>query len=164
MKKITLILAVFAVLLSMISAGTKNEYNAELGMKAPYFEVKAIDGDVMSLSDMKGRFVIINFWMSGDAASRIAANQYDGFVKSVGEEQISLVSVNIDRNKSLFEEILRRDGLNEESQYYVQPESASDLIRKYDMGNGLQSFLVDPKGTIAAINPTAEVLASIMNK
>ena len=85
-------------------------------------------------------------------------------MKSVGEEQISLVSVNIDRNKSLFEEILRRDGLNEESQYYVQPESASDLIRKYDMGNGLQSFLVDPKGTIAAINPTAEVLASIMNK
>ena len=164
MKKITLILAVFAVLLSMVSAGTQKEYKAEMGMKAPYFEVKASDGDVISLSDMKGRFVIVNFWTSADAESRIAANLYNGYVESVGKEQISLVSVNIDRNKRLFEEIMRRDGLNAESQFYVQSVNASELIRKYDMENGLQSFLIDPQGAIAAINPTTEMLASIVNK
>ena len=164
MKKITLILAVFAVLLSMVSAGTKNEYNAEVGMKAPYFEVKAEDGDVISLSDMKGRFVIVNFWTSADANSRIAANQYDSYVESVEGEHLSLVSVNIDRNQSLFEEIKRRDGLNAKSQYYVQPGSASDLIRKFNMGNGLQSYLIDPQGTITAINPSTEILASLTSK
>ena len=164
MKKITLILAVFAVLLSMVSAGTKNEYNAEVGMKVPYFEVKAEDGDVISLSDMKGRFVIVNFWTSADANSRIAANQYDSYVESVEGEHLSLVSVNIDRNQRLFEEIKRRDGLNAKSQYYVQPGSASDLIRKFNMGNGLQSYLIDPQGTITAINPSTEILATLTSK
>ena len=164
MKKITLILAVFAVLLSMVSAGTKNEYNAEVGMKVPYFEVKAEDGDVISLSDMKGRFVIVNFWTSADANSRIAANQYDSYVESVEGEHLSLVSVNIDRNQRLFEEIKRRDGLNAKSQYYAQPGSASDLIRKFNMGNGLQSYLIDPQGTITAINPSTEILATLTSK
>lgn len=164
MKKITLIFAIFAVLLSMVSAGTNEEYNAELGMKAPYFEVKAGNGEVTSLYDMKGRFVIVNFWASADAMSRIAANQYDSFVKSVSEEQVGLLSVNIDRNQSLFEEVMRRDGLRAESQYYVQPENTSELIRKYDMGSGLQSFLIDPQGAIVAINPSPETLASILNK
>lgn len=164
MKKITLILAVFAVLLSMVSAATKNEYSAEKGMNAPYFEVEAFDGDVISLSDMKGRFVIVNFWTSDDAASRIAANQYSSFVESVGEEHVGLVSINFDRNQRLFEEIMRRDGLSVESQFYVQPGNASELIRKFNMGDGLQSFLIDPNGTIAAINPSAKMLASILNK
>ena len=133
-------------------------------MKAPYFEVKAEDGDVISLSDMKGRFVIVNFWTSADANSRIAANQYDSYIESVEGEHLSLVSVNIDRNQRLFEEIKRRDGLNAKSQYYVQPGSASDLIRKFNMGNGLQSYLIDPQGTITAINPSTEILATLTSK
>jgi hypothetical protein len=85
-------------------------------------------------------------------------------MESVEGEHVSLVSVNIDRNQRLFEEIMRRDGLNEKSQYYVQPGGASDLIRKFNMGNGLQSYLIDPQGTITAINPSTEILASLTGK
>ena len=158
MKKITLILAIFAVLLLTVSAGTEREYNAAEGMKAPYFEVVGNDGETISLSDMDGRFVIVNFWASDDAGSRIAANCYSSYVESVGEERIGLVSVNFDWNERLFREIVRRDRLNEDSQFNVESPIASDIIRKFDMADGLKSFLIDPQGRIVAVNPTTETI------
>lgn len=154
MKKTMSIIAIFAVLLLTVSANTDRVYNAAEGMKAPSFEVVATDGSTVSSSDLRGRYVIVNFWASGDASSRIAANRYDSYVESVGEEQVCLVSVNIDRNQRLVSEIVRHDGLNGESQFFVQPEKTSELIRKFDMGKGLRSFLIDPEGKIVAVNPS----------
>lgn len=162
MKKITLIFAIFAVLLLTVSAGTEREYNAVEGMKAPYFEVTDGDDGISWSSDGKdGRFVIVNFWASGDASSRIAANRYDSYVKSVGEERIGLVSINIDKNRRLFEEIVRHDGMNGESQFNVETAQASDLVRMFDMSNGLKSFLIDPEGTIVAVDPATETIAAL---
>ncbi len=157
------IIAIFVVLLLTVSANTHGDSNAAEGMKAPKLELKASDGSTVSTSGMQGRFVIVNFWASGDAGSRIAANLYERYVESVGEEQIGLVSVNFDDNQKLFREIVRRDGLKNESQYSVAPQDRADLIQKYSMEGGLKSYLVDPEGVIVAVNPTIEKIASIMN-
>lgn len=158
------IIAIFAVLLLTVSANTERDYNAAEGLKAPYFEVEAPDGSTVSTSDFEGRYVIVNFWASGDASSRIAANLYDSYVESVGEGQISFVSVNFDRNECLFREIVRRDGLKSESQFFATPEKASELTRKFDMGNGLRSFLIDPTGRIVAVNPSEAMLHTLASR
>lgn len=162
MKKTMNIIAIFAVLLLMVSANTERVNNAAEGMKAPYFTVEGTDGKAVSSSDFNGRFVIVSFWASNDASSRIAANRYDSYVESVGEEQVGHVSVNFDRNQRLFREIVRRDGLNGESQFHVNPKEASELIRKFEMEKGLKSYLIDPDGKIAAVNPTAADLKEII--
>ncbi len=161
MKKTMSIIAIFAVLLLTVSANTERVNNAAEGMKAPYFKVEATDGKAVSSSDFNGRFVIVSFWASNDASSRIAVNHYDRYVESAGAGQVSHVAVNFDRNQRLFREIVRRDGLNGESQFHVTPQEASDLIRKYEMENGLQSFLIAPDGRIAAVNPSDEELRQL---
>lgn len=153
------IIAIFVVLLMTVSANTDRDHRVAEGMNVPRFEVKANDGSTVSPSDMKGRFVIVNFWASDDAESRIAANQYDSYVESAAEEQISLVSVNIDDSERLFREIVRLDGLNDESQFFVQSAEASSIVRDFDMTAGLQSFLIDPSGVVVAVNPTIETIA-----
>ncbi len=162
MKKTLMSFALFVVLLFTVSANTERVYNAVNGINAPAFEVIASDGDsIVSLSDLKGRYVIVNFWASTDAESRIAAGQYSQFANSEREGQLALLSVNIDRNERLFREIVRRDGLKTETQFHVTPDVASDLIEKFDMSEGLQSFLIDPQGKIAAVNPTIQSLAKM---
>lgn len=156
------IIAIFVVLLMTVSANTDRDYRVVEGMKVPYFEVTANDGSAVSPSDMKGRFVIVNFWASDDAESRIAANRYDSYVENVGEERISLVSVNIDDSERLFREIVRLDGLNDESQFFVQSAEASSIVKEFDMTAGLKTYLINPSGVVIAVNPTIETIASYL--
>lgn len=161
MKKTMSIIAVFVVLLFTVSANTGRGSDIAEGMKAPHFTVKAKDGKDISPSDMDGRFVIVNFWASDDAGSRMAANLYDSYVGNGREEQVCLVSVNFDDNERLFREIVRLDGLDEKSQFNVRPTEMSALINSYGMAGGLKSFLLTPDGTVAAVNPTIETIARI---
>ena len=76
MKKTLMSLALFVVLLFTVSANTDRVYTAVEGTKAPSFQVEAAVGsNTVSLDDFKGRYVIVNFWSSQDAPSRLAAGQ-----------------------------------------------------------------------------------------
>lgn len=153
-------LALFVVLLFTVSANTDRVYTAAEGTKAPSFQVQAaVSGNTVSLDDFKGHYVIVSFWSSDDAPSRLAAGQYDRFAHSSSAGQVALLSVNLDSNERLYREIARIDGLNAESQYHAQGHQADQLIRRFQMTDGLQSFLVDPEGKIAAVNPSITAIA-----
>lgn len=162
MKKTLMIPAIFVVLLLTVSANTDRVYNAAEGIEAPKFEVKASDGTIVKPTDTDGRFVIVNFWASSDAGSRIAANLYDSYVEDAGEDQISLVSINFDDNEKLFREIVRRDGLRDETQYNVADMQRNEIIRRYALESGLKSFLINPEGVIVSVNPTIDQLTLLM--
>lgn len=164
MKKTMSIIAIFAVLLLTVSANTERVFMAKEGMQLPVFELQRADGGEFTSAEIKGRFVIVNFWASTDAASRIAANRFNSYVESSREEQIGLVSVNLDTNERLFRQIVRKDGLNSESQFFAESGKISELIRKFELEKGLKSFLVDPTGKIVAVNPTVETLAGFTGK
>lgn len=165
MKKTMVIIAIIGFLLLSSSAGTERYFKTAEGLKAPSFEMLASDGTVVSTSDFAGRFVIVNFWASNDAGSRMAAKLYNGYVESVGEEQVSLLSVNFDSNRELVNEIVRRDNLSARSQFDVQSKSSiEDILDKFDMHNGLKSFLLNPEGRILAINPSVATIASVVGK
>lgn len=157
-----MISAIFVVLLLTVSANTNRVYNSTEGVVAPKIEVRASDGTVVKPADTEGRFVIVNFWASRDAGSRIAANLYDSYVESAGEDRISLVSINFDDNLKLFREIVRRDGLNGESQFNVAAAQRNEIVRRYALGSGLKSFLINPEGVIVAVNPTIDQLTMLM--
>lgn len=160
------IIALFVVLLFTVSAGSDRAYKAETGFNAPRFEVRATDGNVVSLSELKGRYVLVSFWSSTDAGSRINTNLYDRFLKSMPseEEQICLLSVNLDRSELLFREIVRRDNLNAKSQFHVYGDQASDMMRSYRQNTkDCQSYLIDPNGVIVAVNPDVDALTRVLS-
>lgn len=162
MKKTMIIIALFAVLLVMAAAGSSHEYESREGVKAPQFEVTDANGDVVALPMMHGKYVLINFWASTDADSRINANLYDRFIKNnATEDRLSLVSVNMDQSESLFREIVRRDQLDAESQIHVLGSAASKLMRSFGQRDEIcRSYLIDPEGMIVAVNPDVDVLIS----
>ncbi len=156
------IIALFVVLLFTVSANTERAYTAVEGINAPDFKVIGIDGSEKSLSGYRGRYVLVNFWSSTDAESRISAGRYARYAGNAAEERFVLLAVNFDRSERLFREIVRRDGLMAESQSIVKADEASSLIEEYAMAKGLQSFLIDPHGRIAAVNPSITKIASIV--
>ena len=92
----------------------------------------------------------------------MAAGEYASFVKNGEGKQIHLLSVNTDDNERLFREIVRRDGLDEKTQYRASGTSASDMVSEYGLQGGMQSFLIDPQGRILATNPDVRTIASLI--
>lgn len=156
MKKTMLFIALFTVVLSSLSAHTEREFEAVEGYSAPLFSLTQTNGDAsstVSLADMKGRYVLVNFWDSQNPSSRIAAIEYDRFAKRDLKQQFALLSINLDSDERLFREIVRSDKLSEETQCHVAGEVAKRLIADYNLQHEPSSFLIDPQGRIIAINP-----------
>lgn len=164
MKKTISLIAIFTVLLFSVSAGYDREPKPVQGSQAPWFEVKTTDGSTISLSQMRGRYVLVSFWASNDACSRINTTLYDRFLKADPDgEKLSLLSVNVDRSERLFRETVRRDRMDAESQFHVFGNEASQLMHRYGQNTtDCQSFLIDPQGVVVAVNPDVEALAAVL--
>ncbi len=158
MKKTMSIIVFFAVLLLLGSAATNNAIDGVKGFQAPIFKVERNDS-VVSLDDMRGHWVLLQFWSSSDAPSRIAGKQYTAIEQKLNDgqsaERFHLLSVNMDRSERLFREIVRRDGL------HIEGNRANQLINDYHLESGMQSFLIDPSGRIVAKNPTEQTLTQL---
>ncbi len=72
------IIVIFAVLLGLGSAATNTAVDGKNGYRAPMFRVERNDS-VIALDDMKGKWVLLQFWTSSDPASRIACRDYSDF-------------------------------------------------------------------------------------
>lgn len=155
------IIVLFAVLLITVSAYSGRVYEAADGYKAPALTLTNSDS-TMSLADLRGRYVVLTFWASNDAASRVEAGELDAYAANVDEEQFCLVSVNLDRSEGLFREIVRRDNLKAGAQYHANADEAVKIKEAYHLNNGFKSFLIDPEGRIIATNPTSVTLTQVL--
>ncbi len=162
MKKTISIIVLFAVLIISVSAYTGRVIDAKEGYSAPYFEVENTDS-VVALDDVRGKYLLLTFWASSDADSRIRCNQYDSFAQQSDNERFCFLSVNFDRSERLFREIVRRDNLNSKTQFYVQGDKAAQLRSAYHLGDGFQSFLIDPQGRVVAHNPSTSLLTQLLS-
>lgn len=161
-----MIIAFFAVLLLSVSAYTGRVVRPATGYAAPSFEVQRADSTSVSLADFKGQFLLLNFWDSSDAASRILAAEYENAQRtaSLAGTQFCLLSVNHDRSQRLFREIVRADRLTAEKQAHVNPSVAARMFDDYDLRLGNRSYLIDPTGRIVAINPQPATLTALTAK
>lgn len=175
MKKTMSVIVGFIALIVLGSAAARSEYAPVDGYRAPALTVGpsasfvsspvSIDRFSSSLSDREGHYVLLNFWTASDADSRLRNADYDRFLadNNLNQDSIELLSVNFDRSERLFREIVRRDRLNEASQFHVEGPNATQIFSDYALDLGLRSFLIDRSGRIVATNPTVADLTKILS-
>ena len=160
-KTILLILIAGAIVLF----GTKVigvDTQPEPGRQAP--ELTLIRNDTaVSLQNLRGRYVLVDFWSSADANSRLKSNEYNRLPIS-SAARLERLSINFDRSEELFNEILRRDHLNPEEEYFAGESDFDKIIRDYGITQGYNSYLIDPQGKIVAVNPDNEYISSYFNQ
>ncbi len=161
MKKAIFMIVVFAVFLISVSAHTSKVIDSSEGYVAPFFSIERNDTSV-SLDEFKGKYVLLTFWASKDAKSRIKCREYTSFVGDLNlENQFSQLSINFDCSERLFNEIVKLDKLDAQTQFYAQGDKALQLIREYRLEDGYHSFLIDKQGKIIEKNPTITSLKKI---
>ncbi len=158
---------IFVVLLfsSLTSFVEKDRPTAglDVGDVAPDFKIQATLGkQPIDLHSTRGKYVLLNFWASYDAQSRMQNVSLNHAVNAL-PQNIEMVSVSFDEYESVFNETIRKDRLQSSDCYLEIAGKASSLFKKYNLERGFKNYLLDKQGVIIAKDLTASELSTYLN-
>ena len=153
---------IFVVLfISSLTSFVKRDKQAvglRVGEMAPDFSMA--DSRPFALDSCKGGYVLLSFWASYDAPSRLHNAQLNNVLPDLPEE-VRMVSVSFDDYRSIFRETVREDRLRFADCYWEKP--ASSVYELYELEKGFANYLLDADGVIVAKNVSASELSSYFN-
>jgi peroxiredoxin len=122
-----------------------------IGAAAPEFSQKAPDGSRVTLSSFKGKIVLLNFWASWSAASRIENQELKHIIQAYNAKDLVVINVSLDERKEQWEKALAEDrmtGYNVSDLKFMRNEVAE----LYNVTAIPQNVLIDASGNIIARN------------
>lgn len=160
---------IFVVLLisSLTSFVEKDKPTGGLnvGDVAPDFRIETTS-DVqhnLDLTDLKGKYVLLSFWASYDAQSRMQNASLSNALRSTSQD-VEMVSVSFDDYQSVFKETIRKDQIVTPTCFVETKGESSGLFKKYRLNRGFTNYLLDGNGVIIAKNISAAELSAYANK
>jgi len=134
-----------------------------VGQKAPEFELPTPEGKIVKLSDVKGKYILLDFWASWCAPCRAEnpniVKQYNAFK----DKGFNIVSVSLDDNKSAWLKAIKDDKL---TWTHISELKKWDgkVTNLYKVEGIPASFLLDSQGKIVAKNLRGEELKAFLTK
>ncbi|QEC44247.1 TlpA disulfide reductase family protein [Pseudobacter ginsenosidimutans] len=134
-----------------------------IGQPAMDFVLNDTTGTPLSLSSLKGKYVLVDFWASWCGPCRqenpYLVKAYEKFSNS----GFQILSVSIDTQKPAWLKAIREDGLNWLHASDLKG-GKGEVARMYDIRAVPQNFLVDPNGVIIAKNLRSQQLEEKLNE
>ena len=161
-KNVTVVFVVLAtislVFFSFIGKDTPTE-GLTIGDRAPEFKICS-ERQLVDLKDLRGKYVLISFWASYDAPSRMQ-NATLSHVASKNDK-VEMVSVSFDDYKSIFNEPIKKDKITTPNCFVETEGEQSELYQTYRLHKGFKNYLLDENGIIIAKDINAKQLAAYL--
>lgn len=142
------------------------------GEGASNFSANLIDGSSFQLSDLKGNYVLIDFWGSwcgpchreNPQLVKTYKNYKDHNFKNA--EGFEVVSIALEKQENKWQQSADRYGFNWKYQIVEQAKFVmmSKLARQYDVTNIPSKFLINPQGEIIGVNQSFTEIENILSK
>ena len=113
------------------------------GMNAPEFAVRLLDGREMSLSSLRGKVVVLNFWFIGCAVCRAMKPRLNEFKAQFGErDDVVFLAVTYDPVGDV------RDYLKKEPSGYLQAAGAGGALAGFKFAGYPKNIVISKTGEI----------------
>ncbi len=91
-----MVLLIMVVMVSACKVTAPEMEQAETGKPAPGFSLKSLDGKVISLSELKGKVVILDFWATWCHACKEAAPVLERIYEKYRDRGVVLLGITLD--------------------------------------------------------------------
>lgn len=155
----------FSKLLSekQLAYQTQNENNLKIGEKAPDFTLPKENGEMVSLSDFRGEYVLIDFWASWCTPCRKENPNVVKNYHQFKDQNFTVFGVSIDEDKAAWLKAVKDDQLVWK-QVIDTDGWQSKVARVYNVTSIPSNFLIDPEGNIVATNLRGSMLELELEK
>lgn len=133
-----------------------------VGDVAPDFKIESASNGqhVPDLNSLKGRYVLLSFWASYDAQSRMQNASLNNALRTTTHNNVEMVSVSFDEYQSIFKETIRKDQIVTPTCFVETRGEGSGIFKKYRLNRGFTNYLLDGNGVIIAKNISAAELSA----
>ena len=131
--------------------------NVQVGSVAPDFTLPDVDGNPVSLSSFRGKYVLVDFWAAWCPDCRKENPNIVAAWNKYKDKNFAVLGVSLDRNRDQWLAAIEKDGLTwtqvSDLKYWSSDAAVLYCIRWIPM-----SFLIDPEGKIVAVGLEGEEL------
>ena len=165
--KITIVTILFNIFSSLnITAQSKVE-NSLIGMNAPVFSVKDIQGNKKSLNSLKGKIIILNFWFIECKPCVREMPELNNLVKKYKNDNVEFIGFSGNGSMQINSFLKEQDFL-----YNIVPNSKS-VIKDYRISSYPTNIIIDQNAKVvyvtkglkpATVNEIEEVIKSLIKE
>lgn len=141
MNRFLLTMSIIILLVVSCFAGNNNMHLA-----APIFSGTTIDGQFLSLTDYKGRVVLLNFWTS---ASQSCREDFPFLMKLHDKAKrgaFALVAINVDADASKLKAVLAQ--LQTQPGFPIMSDAQGKILSLFALKNIPATLVLDKKGFV----------------
>lgn len=133
--------------------------NVAVGQIAPDFELSDPDGNLVKLSSLRGKYILMDFWASWCGPCRKENPNVVALYKQYNNKNFDIIGISLDKDKDKWLEAIEADGLawNHVSDLKYWDSMAADL---YAVSGIPHTILLDPAGKIIAKDLRGDALAA----
>ncbi|MBO0700902.1 MAG: TlpA family protein disulfide reductase [Zavarzinella sp.] len=135
--------------------------NLQVGMPAPPAESKDLKGEKATLTDLKGKVVVLDFWATWCGPCKAMIPHEREMVEKLRDKPFALVSVSVDDEKKELTDFLQTEKMPW-THWWDGPESP--LIRQWNIRYFPTIYVIDAKGVIRHKNLRGEELEKAVEK
>lgn len=119
----------------------------QVGQQAPDFTLTTLDGQTVTLSELRGKIVLLNFWATWCPPCRIEMPEFED-VANTRSDEIVIVAVNLMEGPELVQPFVDELGLT----FTIAMDPNGDVNQRYQVTGYPTSYIIDAEGMVSIVH------------